>query len=47
MKKSRLPRKSRFLVGRATGGRRVVVYVGTARSPIVGPWTLRAVVSTN
>jgi hypothetical protein len=40
-------KKSRFLVGRATGRNRLVIYVGMARSPIVGPWTLRAVISSN
>jgi hypothetical protein len=40
-------RKSRFVVGRATGRRRLVVYVGRFRSPIVGPWVLRAVISAN
>jgi hypothetical protein len=42
MKKSRY-----FAVGRATGRRRLLVIVGLARSPIIGPWTLCAVVSAN
>jgi hypothetical protein len=40
-------KKSRFLVGRATGRNRLVIYVGMSRSPIIGPWTLRAVISSN
>jgi hypothetical protein len=40
-------KKSRFVVGRATRGSRLVVFVGTGRSPIIGPWVLRAVVSAN
>lgn len=40
-------RKVTFLVGRATGQRTELIFVTTAQSPIVGPWTVRAVVSTN
>ena len=44
-------RKSTFVVGRATGRSTLLVFVSVAQteeaSPIVGPWTLRAVVSTN
>jgi hypothetical protein len=40
-------KKSTFLVGRATGNSTLVVLVGVAQCPIVGPWTIRAVVSTN
>jgi hypothetical protein len=40
-------KKSRFLVGRASGRHRLIVYMGMTRSPIIGPWTLRAVISTN
>jgi hypothetical protein len=39
-------KKSRFVVGRATG-RRLLVVVALAHSPIIGPWTLQAVVSAN
>jgi len=41
-------RKSTFVVGRRVGRRTVVVFVTeTKTSPIVGPWTVEAVVSTN
>jgi hypothetical protein len=40
-------RKSTFLVGRATGRNTVLVFVTAAQSPIVGPWTMQAVVSKN
>jgi hypothetical protein len=46
-------KKHTFMVGRTTGamsgGRRstLVVFVSVMRSPIAGPWTVRAVVSTN
>jgi hypothetical protein len=39
--------KSTFVVGRRLGGGTVMVFVGTQRGPITGPWTLRAVVSVN
>jgi len=40
-------RKSAFVVGRATKRGTMLLFVGLIRSPIVGPWTVRAVVSTN
>jgi hypothetical protein len=39
--------KRTFVVGRATGRNTVLVVITTASSPIVGPWTVRAVVSSN
>ncbi|HSJ08055.1 MAG TPA: hypothetical protein VK936_15225 [Longimicrobiales bacterium] len=40
-------RKSTFVVGRSTGRKTVLVFVTATQSPIVGPWTVQAVVSTN
>ena len=44
-------RKSAFVVGKANGRGTLMVFVGTAQMdatvPIAGPWTVRAVVSTN
>lgn len=45
-------RKHTFMVGRTTGRSTVVVFVSiqpgnVEESPIAGPWTVRAVVSTN
>ena len=40
-------RKHTFMVGRTTGNKTLVVFVSVMRSPIAGPWTVRAVVSTN
>ena len=44
-------RKSAFVVGRAHGRGTLVLIVGEsqidATLPIAGPWTVRAVVSTN
>jgi hypothetical protein len=45
-------RKRTFMVGRTTGKNTVVVFVSllngsVEESPIAGPWTVRAVVSTN
>jgi len=42
-------RKSAFVVGRATGKSTLMLFVGLVRmeSPILGPWTIRAVVSAN
>jgi hypothetical protein len=40
-------RKHTFMVGRTTGRNTLVVFVSVMRSPIAGPWTVRAVVSTN
>jgi hypothetical protein len=40
-------RKQTFMIGRTTGKNTLVVFVSVTRSPIVGPWTVRAVVSTN
>jgi hypothetical protein len=45
-------RKRTFMVGRTTGRNTLVVFVSIlqgsgADSPIAGPWTVRAVVSTN
>lgn len=42
-------RKSAFVVGRSTAGNTTVVVVSVTRpeSPILGPWTIRAVVSSN
>ena len=44
-------RKSAFVVGRATGSSTLLLFVSAVAvgvsSPIVGPWTLRAVVSSN
>ena len=44
-------RKSAFVVGKANGRGTLMVFVGAeqveAPIPIAGPWTVRAVVSTN
>jgi hypothetical protein len=40
-------RKHTFMVGRTTGRNTLVVFVSLVRSPIVGPWTVTAVISTN
>jgi hypothetical protein len=40
-------RKSAFVVGRSTKRGTMLLFVGLIRSPIVGPWTVRAVVSAN
>jgi hypothetical protein len=40
-------RRSTFVVGRLTGRNTLLLLFGWARCPIVGPWTIRAVVSTN
>jgi hypothetical protein len=43
-------RKSAFVVGKANGRGTLMVFVGAqtdAKVPIAGPWTVRAVVSTN
>jgi hypothetical protein len=44
-------RKSAFVVGRANGRGTLLLFVGEAQVeatiPIAGPWTVRAVVSTN
>jgi hypothetical protein len=40
-------RKSTFLVGRRLGGGTVVVFVAGQQAPILGPWTITAVVSSN
>jgi hypothetical protein len=40
-------RKQTFMVGRTTGKNTLVVFVSVANSPIVGPWTVRAVISSN
>ncbi|HEX6133691.1 MAG TPA: hypothetical protein VFZ24_07005 [Longimicrobiales bacterium] len=40
-------RRRMFVAGRLTGRNTLVVFIGVMRSPIVGPWTVRAVVSTN
>jgi hypothetical protein len=42
-------KKSTFAVGRATRKSTLVLFVGVMKSPspILGPWTVRAVVSTN
>jgi hypothetical protein len=40
-------RKSTFVVGRRVGRNTVVVFITEASSPIVGPWTVQAVVSAN
>ena len=40
-------RKRTFMVGRTTGKNTLVVFVSLTDSPFVGPWTVRAVVSTN
>ncbi|HUF50926.1 MAG TPA: hypothetical protein VMN60_08845 [Longimicrobiales bacterium] len=44
-------RKRAFVVGRATGRSTLLLFVGVTQpvnySPIVGPWTVCAVVSTN
>lgn len=39
--------KKAFLVGRRERGGTTLVILRTARGPIVGPWTLKAVVSKN
>ena len=40
-------RKRTFMVGRSTGRNTLVVFVSVMQSPIAGPFTVRAVVSTN
>jgi hypothetical protein len=40
-------RKSTFVVGRAMGRNTLLVFVTETKSPIAGPWTVEAVVSTN
>jgi hypothetical protein len=40
-------RKSTFVVGRRLGRSTVVVFVSETKSPIAGPFTMQAVVSTN
>jgi hypothetical protein len=40
-------RKTAFVVGRATGRNTLLVFVTTTKSPIAGPWTIQAVLSTN
>jgi hypothetical protein len=40
-------RKSTFVVGRTTGRNTLIVFVTLTQSPIAGPWTVEAVVSTN
>jgi hypothetical protein len=40
-------RKSTFVVGRTTGRNTLLVFVTATTSPIVGPWTVEAVISTN
>jgi hypothetical protein len=40
-------RKSTFVVGRSTGRNTLLVFVTETKSPIAGPWTVEAVVSTN
>jgi hypothetical protein len=42
-------RKSAFVVGRSTAGSTTVVVVSIVKTqcPILGPWTMRAVVSAN
>ncbi|HSJ25188.1 MAG TPA: hypothetical protein VK929_10990 [Longimicrobiales bacterium] len=41
-------RKSTFVVGRRLGQKTVVIYVAPVQpSPIIGPWTVEAVVSSN
>jgi hypothetical protein len=40
-------RKSTFVVGRTSGRNTVLVVVTTTQSPIAGPWTVQAVVSSN
>ena len=41
------PRKSAFVVGRSAGRSTLLLFVSVMRGPIAGPWTLRAVVSSN
>jgi hypothetical protein len=43
----RVEGKSMFVVGRRTGRTTTVVVLRIERGPIDGPWTLRAIVSTN
>jgi len=40
-------RKRMFVAGRLTGKNTLMVFISVVRSPIAGPWTVRAVVSTN
>jgi hypothetical protein len=40
-------RKCTFVVGRRTGRNTLLVFVTNSQSPIAGPWTVQAVVSTN
>ncbi|CAN5851953.1 hypothetical protein BH23GEM9_BH23GEM9_18050 [soil metagenome] len=40
-------RKCTFVVGRRTGSNTLLVFVTATKSPIVGPWTMQAVVSSN
>jgi hypothetical protein len=40
-------RKCTFMVGRASGRNTLLVFIGLARGPIAGPFTVRAVLSTN
>jgi hypothetical protein len=40
-------RKCTFVVGRRVGRSTVVVFIGVTKSPIAGPFTVQAVVSTN
>jgi hypothetical protein len=40
-------RKSTFMVGRRFGRSTIVVFLQAASSPIVGPWSMQAVVSFN
>ncbi|HEX6306703.1 MAG TPA: hypothetical protein VFZ69_00880 [Longimicrobiales bacterium] len=40
-------RRRLFMAGRLTGRNTLFVFISVMRSPIAGPWTVRAVVSTN
>lgn len=40
-------RKTTFVVGRSKRRSTLLVFVAAVRSPIVGPWTMTAVVSSN
>jgi hypothetical protein len=40
-------RKRTFMVGRTAGRNTLVVFVSLAQSPILGPWTVKAVISSN
>jgi hypothetical protein len=40
-------RKTTFAVGRTRGRSTLLVFVTSTMSPIVGPWTVEAIVSTN